>query len=393
MKSANHTRGKSERGYMKLSIPLRLAFRAVRYRFLKASGRPALPEALSIEVTRRCIARCVMCNIWRSPADLPELSVEQWLEVLRSPVLSELKELDITGGEPFLREDLERLLLGISRLKGEHLQHLRSIAVTTNGILTQKILDEVKAVIAPLEQAGISLVFACGMDAVGEVHDRIRNVTGGWVRLHATIEGLKTLRNQHPSLVIGIKTTVSRFNIDELEQLCNYADKQGLFTIISPYILTANRYANIGQDDILALSPADTLKLKDFYNSPRFRWSYHRRELLRFLETGRMEKPCSAGFNYFFIRSTGELFACPIIAAPLGNVTRTPLAQLARSPMAARFRRGVSHFPECATCTEPGLERYALPFEGSHYLRLYLSMNQRDFSTLHDHLGLEKYFP
>lgn len=378
---------------MKLSLPLRLAFRAVRYRFLKASGRPALPEALSIEVTRRCIARCVMCNIWQAPADLPELSVTQWLEVLRSPVLSELKELDITGGEPFLRDDLAELLLGIGRLKAEHLQRLRSIAITTNGILTQKILDEVATVIAHLEQAGISLVFACGMDAVGEIHDRIRNVTGGWARLHTTIEGLKGLRDQHPSLVIGIKTTVTRYNIDELDQLCQYADEHGFFTIISPYILTANRYANIGQDDLLSLTPADTEKLKKFYTSERFRWSYHRTELLRFLETGQMKKPCSAGFNYFFIRSTGELFACPIIATPLGNVTRTPLAQLTGSAESARFRRGVGDFPECVTCTEPGLERYALPFEGSHYLRLYVSMDRHDFRTLHDHLGLEKYFP
>ena len=69
------------------------------------------------------------------------------------------------------------------------------------------------------------------------------------------------------------------------------------------------------------------------------------------------------------------------------------MGQLAGSPEAARFRRGVSNFPECATCTEPGLERYALPFEGSHYLRLYLSMDRQDFRALHDHLGLEKYFP
>jgi MoaA/NifB/PqqE/SkfB family radical SAM enzyme len=253
-------------------------------------------------------------------------------------------------------------------------------------------MDVVSAVIAPLEQAGISLVFACGMDAVGNVHDLIRNVTGGWTRLNATIEGLKMLRDQHPSLVIGIKTTVTRYNIDALEQICQYADEQGLFTIISPYIITANRYANLGNEEMLALSTADRVKLGEFYKTPRFRWSYYRTELLRFLETGRMEKPCSAGFNYFFIRSTGELFSCPIIALSLGDVTRTSLAQLIRSPTAERFRRGVSDFPECATCTEPGLERYALPFEGSHYLRLFFTMNRQDFSALHDHLGLEKYF-
>jgi MoaA/NifB/PqqE/SkfB family radical SAM enzyme len=229
------------------------------------------------------------------------------------------------------------------------------------------------------------------MDAVGEVHDQIRSVTGGWARLHTTIEGLKRLRNQHPSLVIGIKTTVTRHNIDELGQVCQYADEQGLFTIISPYILTANRYANLGQEDVLALSPADREKLKVFYESPRFRWSSYRTELLRFLETGVMAKPCSAGFNYFFIRSTGELFSCPIIAAPLGNVTRMPLAQLTRSQAAVRFRRCVGEFTECATCTEPGLERYALPFEGSHYLRLYFTLDRQDFRTLHDHLGLAKY--
>lgn len=378
---------------MKANLPLRLAVRARRYRYLKATGTPARPEALSIEITRRCIARCVMCNIWQTPADLPELTADEWQDVLGSSVLSELKELDITGGEPFLRDDLAQILLGVGRMKADRLPRLQSIAITTNGFLTQKVLSVVSAVIAPLELAGISLVFACGMDAVGDIHDRIRNVTGGWARLHATIEGLKKLRERHPSLVIGIKTTVTRYNIDELEQVCRYADEQGLFTIISPYILTSNRYANLDQEEMLALSPADREKLKRFYDSPRFRWSYYRTELLRFLESGQMIKPCSAGFNYFFIRSRGELFSCPIINAPLGNVTQTPLAELIRSPEAARFRRGVSEFLECATCTEPGLERYALPFEGSHYLRLYFTMLRQDFCTLHDHLGLEKYFP
>jgi MoaA/NifB/PqqE/SkfB family radical SAM enzyme len=377
---------------MKPNLPLRLAVRARRFRHLKATGKPGRPEALSIEITRRCIARCIMCNIWQTPADLTELTADEWLAVLGSPVLSELKELDITGGEPFLRDDLAQLLLGVGALKAGRLPHLRSIAITTNGFLTQKVLDVVNAIIGDLELAGISLVFACGMDAVGDVHDNIRGVPGGWARLHATIEGLKKVRKRHPSLVIGIKTTVTRYNIDELEQVCQYADEQGLFTIISPYILTSNRYANIDQEEMLALSSADREKLKRFYDSPRFRWSYYRTELLRFLETGRMEKPCSAGFNYFFIRSAGELFCCPIINAPLGNVTEAPLAELIRSPEAARFRRGVCEFSECATCTEPGLERYALPFEGSHYLRLYFSMSHEDFSTLHDHLGLDKYF-
>jgi MoaA/NifB/PqqE/SkfB family radical SAM enzyme len=370
-----------------------LEARAKRFRELKASGSAAPVEALSLEITRRCIARCVMCNIWRMEVEGPELTAADWLQLLASPALAQLKELDITGGEPFLRDDLAQLLFGIAQLKAEHWPQLRSIAITTNGFLTQRLLAVVGEVIAPLESAGIGLVFACGMDGVGVMHDHIRGVAGGWRKLHASIEGLKALRTQHPSLVLGIKTTVSRHNIDELEAVCRYAEAQGLFSIISPYILTANRYANLGAEEELALTAAETEKLKQFYASTQFRWSYYRQELLQFLETGRMQKPCSAGFNYFFIRSTGELFACPIIAAPLGNITRASLSELSQGPAATRFRQGVGDYPECAGCTEPGLERYALPFEGSHYLRLYQSMPRQEFQALHDHLGLEKYFP
>jgi MoaA/NifB/PqqE/SkfB family radical SAM enzyme len=334
-----------------------------------------------------------MCNIWQTPPESPELAAGDWLELLQSPVLSNLKELDITGGEPFLRADLGELLQGIARIKSTGMPCLRSVAITTNGFLTQKIVSDVSSVIEPLEKAGIALVFACGMDAVGDVHDQIRNFTGGWAKLHATIEGLKKLRVTYPSLVLGIKTTVTRHNINELDQICRYADEHGLFTIISPYILTGNRYANLELGQTLSLSAQDAEKLKGFYNTPRFRWSYFRNELLRFLETGRMRKPCSAGFNYFFVRSTGELFACPIINAPLGNVMKTSIQELIRSPDATRFRRGVNRFPECATCTEPGLERYALPFEGFHYLRLFFESGQEEFTSLHEHLGLEKYFP
>jgi MoaA/NifB/PqqE/SkfB family radical SAM enzyme len=373
-------------------IPLTLISRGVRYRFLKATGLPGRPEALSMEVTRRCVAKCVMCNIWQMRPTSKELEAGDWLNLLGSPIMSRLKELDLTGGEPFLRDDIVALLLGIARLKQGPLRQLCSVAITTNGFLTDKVLRDVGSVIAPLDDAGVTLVFACGFDGVGKTHDRIRRFKGGWERLNATLEGLQALRQKHPSLVLGIKTTVTRYNIDEIEKICRYAEERGLFTIISPYIITANRYGNIDRENSLAFSVEELVKLREFYTSARIRWSYYRNELLRFIDSGRMVKPCSAGFNYFFIRSTGELYSCPIIEAPLGNVKDKPFELLIRSPEAAGFRRNILKFPECEACTEPGLERYALPFEGFHYLRQYLRLGRGGFRCLHAHLGLDKYF-
>ncbi len=369
-----------------------LAARGRRFRELQSTGDPADPQALSLEITRRCIARCVMCNIWKTPKDLPELSTEQWLGLLESPELHDLRELDVTGGEPFLRDDLRDLLLGIGRLKESHLRRLSSVAITTNGFLTTRILEVIDEVAAAYRDVGLGLVFACGTDAIGETHDRIRRYKNGFSKLDRTLDGLIELRERYGNLVIGLKTTITRLNIDEIDAVAEYADERGLFTIMSPYIVTPARYGNLDLDADLAFDDEDIAKLKAFYDGPRFKWSYFRDELRHFLDTGTMDKPCTAGFNYYFIRSTGDVYPCPLIDVTVGNVTEAPFGEIMDTPAARRFRMGVGSFPECETCTEPGLERYALPFEGWHYLELARRLGPDDFAQLHAHMGLDKYF-
>jgi MoaA/NifB/PqqE/SkfB family radical SAM enzyme len=105
-----------------------------------------------------------------------------------------------------------------------------------------------------------------------------------------------------------------------------------------------------------------------------------------------MIKPCSAGFNYFFIRSTGDVFPCSIKNLILGNLRENSFETLIRSPVAKYFRKRAGRFPECRSCTEPGLERYSLPFEGFTYLSYSFKSGRENFLQLHHHMGLDKYF-
>ncbi|MBP1750868.1 MAG: hypothetical protein H6Q52_3407 [Deltaproteobacteria bacterium] len=369
----------------------KLFLNGVRYRFFKLSGYPPRPEALSIEVTQRCIARCIMCNIWNVPHHTRELSLKELTELLSSSVLNRLKELDITGGEPFLRSDLPDLLKRICDLKADHLQLLRSVAITTNGFLTERVVDRVSQIAPLLKDAGIELVIVFAMDGLGVVHDNLRRFKRGWQKLDASIQGVRAIRKTCDNVIIGLKTTVLPSNVDELERIAGYAEENGLFTIISPCIITENRYANIDLKEKLKFSSTDLQKMILFYKTVHFVWSFHRDVLLRFFEGGRMAKPCSAGFNYFFIRSTGDVYPCPLIMKRLGNFPGTSLDKIIRSPEARRFRRKILTYKECRSCTEPGLERYALPFEGFHYLRLFLKKGKRAFWELHKHMGLDKY--
>ncbi len=381
---------------MMTDSPLKLVFHllknGLRYRYLRWRGKPATPQALSLEITHDCVSECIMCNIWRIPREVPNLPVEEWMRLLLSDLFFDLRELDITGGEPFLRTDLPDLFAGICGMKQKNLKALRSIAITTNGLLTKRVLEYTLAILQRLRAKNLDLVMVCAMDAVGGLHDKIRNHENAWEKVNQTIEGLVRFRDFFPNLIIGIKTTILPINVQELHRIARYADSKNIFTIISPCIVTEGRYLNQEKAKDLAFGPDDIETMIRFYQTGLFRWSYHADTLVQYLKTGRMKKPCSCGFNYFFVRSNGELFLCPLIDMSPGNILETPVKALFFSHEAARFRRRVGRYPECQQCTEPGLERYSLPIEGFTYLSLLSKMGKRRFLQLHYHMGLDKYF-
>jgi MoaA/NifB/PqqE/SkfB family radical SAM enzyme len=180
-------------------------------------------------------------------------------------------------------------------------------------------------------------------------------------------------------------------NVHELDRIADYAEEKELFTIISPCIITANRFENRDRENDLQFGRGEREALLRFYASPRFAWSGHRRALVHYLRTGSMAKPCSAGFNTLFIRHSGEVFPCPVIAASLGNIESSPLEALFRSRSADRFRQRVGSFPECRICTEPGMERLALPLEGFSLLKVLAKGGAEDFGRVLAHMGLNKY--
>jgi MoaA/NifB/PqqE/SkfB family radical SAM enzyme len=292
-----------------------------------------------------------MCNIWRTPSDTPELSKERWLEMLSSPLFQELRELDITGGEPFLREDLQELLKGICDLKITNLRLLRSVAITTNGFLTERIASVMRRALPLMKDAGLELVIVFAMDGVGALHNEIRRVKNGWQKLDASIQGMRENRETFGNVIIGLKTTVIPMNVNELDGIAAYAEQNGLFTIISPCIITENRYNNADLKKDLQFGREDLRRMKVFYEGPSFMWSYHREMLLHFFQKGAIAKPCSAGFNYFFVRSTGDVYPCPLINEGLGNFERTPIETLIGSPEARHFRRKIGTYKECQSCT------------------------------------------
>src|SRR5262245_9840174 len=64
------------------------------------------PFRLRVELTNHCNLRCKMCGIW---SEMPKrtLTPDFYEQVLSSPVLSHLRVISLTGGEPFMLPELD----------------------------------------------------------------------------------------------------------------------------------------------------------------------------------------------------------------------------------------------------------------------------------------------
>ncbi|HKX06499.1 MAG TPA: pyrroloquinoline quinone biosynthesis protein PqqE [Methylomirabilota bacterium] len=81
------------------------------------SGDAPRPYTLVAELTYRCPLRCVYCS---NPLDYAShqdaLSTEDWLRVFREAEGLGVVQLNLTGGEPLIRDDLETLVEGARAL-------------------------------------------------------------------------------------------------------------------------------------------------------------------------------------------------------------------------------------------------------------------------------------
>ena len=74
------------------------------------------PYTLVAELTYRCPLRCPYCSnplAWAQQRD--EIDTATWLRVLREAEALGVVQVNLSGGEPLLRDDLETLVAEIGR--------------------------------------------------------------------------------------------------------------------------------------------------------------------------------------------------------------------------------------------------------------------------------------
>jgi len=281
-------------------------------------------------VTYRCNARCLMCNTWQHPSKIKE----EFKPEIISLIPDNLKFLNVTGGEPFLRDDLDEIIR-LSILKTKRL------VISTNGYFTNKIIKLAKIF-------GNKIGFRISIEGLPAANDELRGLKNGFDH------GLRTLLILHDMGIkdIGFGITVSDRNAKDLIELYILAEAMGLefataVTHNSFYFhKTDNKFDNTEmiscEFEKIAIELIKTNKPKNWFRA------YFNMGLANKVRGGLRPLPCEVGKDVFFLDPYGNIMPCNGSDQPMimGNLYKQNFDEIWKSQKASEIRKKVRECPK-----------------------------------------------
>jgi MoaA/NifB/PqqE/SkfB family radical SAM enzyme len=329
----------------------------------------AKPRMIQFPVCDRCNARCIMCNRWSKEAR-DEIVIEKIREIFQNRLFSKVEQVNLHGGEPTLRNDLAE----ICRIVQACCPKLRRIWISTNGFGARRIEKRMLEVLGALDFRKLSaLEINLSIDGIGETHDRIRGIKGGFEQAIRTLAILKRLTETHPvRLTIG--TVIQPLNLKELDEIDRFGASQGIPVLFQP--LMFDEFFNLQQCQELRFSKEDKeamlgiieKKLSRGSSPTSFYWC----DFLAMSRGKRRMSPCAFDRYVLSLYPTGEVLPCSredwII---FGNVYEERVDKIWYSPKADAVRRRMKK-EVCPNCSAYCAVEFSLQKEFARYFAFYL---------------------
>ena len=252
--------------------------------------KASMPTDVSIITTYRCQMRCKMCNIWENPTRKNEEITAKDLEIL-----PKFKFANITGGEPFVRLDLEDLI-EVMYTKADR------IVISTSGWHTKKIIR--------LAERFPDIGIRVSIEGLPIMNDDLRGREGGFDRGIRTLLSLKEMGIKD----IGFGQTVSNKNSHDLIPLYELSKSLGMEFATASFhnSFYFHRDDNVveNKDEVIAnFSELIERLMKE--NKPKswFR-AFFNLGLINYIRDEPRMLPCEAGTANFFVEPNGDVYPC-----------------------------------------------------------------------------------
>lgn len=279
----------------------------------------------TVIVTYRCNARCTMCNRYKAPSRPDE---EISLETIKK--LPKMYFTNITGGEPFIREDLPDIVRELYKKSDR-------IVISTNGYFTDRII----ALAEEFPEVGIRV----SIEGLEQTNNEIRGLPDGFNRGYSTLK--KLVEMKHPD--VGFGMTVQDRNAPDLVPLYKLSNELGMeFATASLH----NSFYFVEAKNIIHDRPMVAKNFENLINEllksnePK-KWfrAYFNHGLINYIYGQPRLLPCDMAFDTFFIDPYGDVMPCNGTKDKevMGNLNEQSWDELWESEQAERVRNVVRH--------------------------------------------------
>ena len=244
----------------------------------------------TVIVTYRCNARCTMCNRYKAPSK-PEEEIS--IETIKK--LPQMYFTNITGGEPFIRNDLNDIVRELYKKSDR-------IVISTNGFFTDRIIDLCKE----FPNVGIRI----SIEGLEDTNNAIRGLENGFNRGYTTLK--KLVEMNHPD--VGFGMTVQDANAKDLVPLYELSNEMNMeFATASLH----NSFYFVEAKNIIKDRPMVAQNFENLINellksnSPK-KWfrAYFNHGLINYIYGQKRLLPCDMAFDTFFIDPYGDVMPC-----------------------------------------------------------------------------------
>jgi len=322
-----------------------------RISFYFINGKAGMPLNITLELTNRCNLSCEGCFLGYSNSQTKELSFEEWQGFIVG-ASKYCKSFYIAGGEPFIRQDIFKVLRLLSSLNV-------NFGLTTNGTL----LNEAK--IKQLVATNINyLIFS--LDGNKAVHDAIRG-EGVYERVTNAIK-LFVRYNRRTRLVIN--TMINPLNYDKLAVIPSIAKQLGVELLSLQHFVyyTEQDAARINKLSWCNIKPIEPRMKVDALLEQIERYEREckrlgikhfqkpmlsKQQIEQWYTTGYQPENCFLPWSLLRVKPNGDVYFCFPYLLSIGNIAQKTLKQLINSPEAIKFRRFIKsskHRPGCVRC-------------------------------------------
>ena len=279
----------------------------------------------TVIVTYRCNARCTMCNRYKCPSKPEE---ELSIETIKK--LPKMYFTNITGGEPFIREDLPDIVRELYKKSDR-------IVISTNGFFTDRIIK----LCEEFPNVGIRI----SIEGLEETNNKIRGLKDGFNKGYSTLK--KLVEMKHPD--VGFGMTVQDANAKDLVDLYKLSDELNMeFATASLH----NSFYFVEAKNIIHDRPMVAKEFEKLINellnsnSPK-KWfrAYFNHGLINYIYGQKRLLPCDMAFDTFFIDPYGDVMPCNGTKDKevMGNLNEQSWDELWNSKQAEKVRNKVRH--------------------------------------------------